>query len=274
MTSHLVFTTLNLLKLMKSESLQNPSLADQLDEAFTRPSGREFDQMREVTFKKDIAPHANGSVLCSFGNTQVICAAMIEDRVPGWMRQQKVEGGWLTAEYNMLPYSTLSRKDRPSSKGKQDGRNIEIQRLIGRSLRAVVDLKKFPDKTLWIDCDVLRADGGTRTASITGAWVAIRIAINELLQRGKLEEDPIIDHLAAISVGVYKDTCVLDLDYPEDRDASVDANIVMTGRGQFVEVQSTGEEATYTKTQLDEMLDLAGKGITELVSAQKVVLSS
>jgi ribonuclease PH len=174
----------------------------------------------------------------------------------------------------MLPYSTLSRKDRPSSKGKQDGRNIEIQRLIGRSLRAVVDLKKFPDKTLWIDCDVLRADGGTRTASITGAWVAIRIAINELLQRGKLEEDPIIDHLAAISVGVYKDTCVLDLDYPEDRDASVDANIVMTGSGQFVEVQSTGEEATYTKTQLDEMLDLAGKGITELVSAQKVVLSS
>ena len=274
MTSHLVFMTLNLLKLMKSESLQNPSLADQLDEAFTRPSGREFDQMREVTFKKDIAPHANGSVLCSFGNTQVICAAMIEDRVPGWMRQQKVEGGWLTAEYNMLPYSTLSRKDRPSSKGKQDGRNIEIQRLIGRSLRAVVDLKKFPDKTLWIDCDVLRADGGTRTASITGAWVAIRIAINELLQRGKLEEDPIIDHLAAISVGVYKDTCVLDLDYPEDRDASVDANIVMTGSGQFVEVQSTGEEATYTKTQLDEMLDLAGKGITELVSAQKAVLSS
>ena len=274
MTSHLVFTTLNLLKLMKSESLQNPSLADQLDEAFTRPSGREFDQMREVTFKKDIAPHANGSVLCSFGNTQVICAAMIEDRVPGWMRQQKVEGGWLTAEYNMLPYSTLSRKDRPSSKGKQDGRNIEIQRLIGRSLRAVVDLKKFPDKTLWIDCDVLRADGGTRTASITGAWVAIRIAINELLQRGKLEEDPIIDHLAAISVGVYKDTCVLDLDYPEDRDASVDANIVMTGSGQFVEVQSTGEEATYSKTQLDEMLDLAGKGIAELVSAQKAVLSS
>ena len=259
---------------MKSESLQNSSLADQLNEAFTRPSGREFDQMREVTFKKDIAPHANGSVLCSFGNTQVICAAMIEDRVPGWMRQQKVEGGWLTSEYNMLPYSTLSRKDRPSSKGKQDGRNIEIQRLIGRSLRAVVDLKKFPDKTLWIDCDVLRADGGTRTASITGAWVAIRIAINELLQRGKLEEDPIIDHLAAISVGVYKDTSVLDLDYPEDRDASVDANIVMTGSGQFVEVQSTGEEATYTKTQLDEMLDLAGKGITELVSAQKVVLSS
>lgn len=259
---------------MTSESLQNSSLAEQLNEVFARPSGRNFDQMRDVDFKLEIAPHADGSVLCSFGNTQVICAAMIEDRVPGWMRQQKVEGGWLTAEYNMLPYSTLSRKDRPSSKGKTDGRNIEIQRLIGRSLRAVVDLKKFPDKTLWIDCDVLRADGGTRTASITGAWLAARIAINDLLERGKLEQDPINDHLAAISVGIYKDTCILDLDYPEDRDASVDANIVMTGNGQFVEVQSTGEEATYSKSQLDEMLVLAEKGINELVEAQKSTISS
>ena len=258
---------------MKSESLENPSLANQLDDAFIRPSGREFDQMREVDFKTNIAPHANGSVLCSFGNTQVICAAMIEDRVPGWMRQQKVEGGWLTAEYNMLPYSTLSRKDRPSSKGKQDGRNIEIQRLIGRSLRAVVDLKKFPDKTLWIDCDVLRADGGTRTASITGAWIATRIAINDLLKRGKLEEDPITDHLGAISVGIYKDICVLDLDYPEDRDASVDANIVMTGKGEFVEIQSTGEEATFSNEQLIQMLSLSEKGINELITAQKALLS-
>lgn len=258
---------------MKSESLENPSLANQLDDAFVRPSGREFDQMREVDFKTNIAPHANGSVLCSFGNTQVICAAMIEDRVPGWMRQQKVEGGWLTAEYNMLPYSTLSRKDRPSSKGKQDGRNIEIQRLIGRSLRAVVDLKKFPDKTLWIDCDVLRADGGTRTASITGAWIATRIAINDLLKRGKLEEDPITDHLGAISVGIYKDICVLDLDYPEDRDASVDANIVMTGKGEFVEIQSTGEEATFSNEQLIQMLSLSEKGINELITAQKALLS-
>ena len=258
---------------MKSESLENPSLANQLDDAFVRPSGREFDQMREVDFKTNIAPHSNGSVLCSFGNTQVICAAMIEDRVPGWMRQQKVEGGWLTAEYNMLPYSTLSRKDRPSSKGKQDGRNIEIQRLIGRSLRAVVDLKKFPDKTLWIDCDVLRADGGTRTASITGAWIATRIAINDLLKRGKLEEDPITDHLGAISVGIYKDICVLDLDYPEDRDASVDANIVMTGKGEFVEIQSTGEEATFSNEQLIQMLSLSEKGINELITAQKALLS-
>ena len=258
---------------MTSERSPQSSLAEQLDQAFVRPSGRDADQLRTIEFKPGIAPHANGSILCSFGNTQVICAAMIEDRVPGWMRQQKVAGGWLTAEYNMLPYSTLYRKDRPSSKGKQDGRNIEIQRLIGRSLRAVLDLKKFPDKTLWIDCDVLRADGGTRTASITGSWLAARIAINDLLKRGKLSEDPIIDHLAAISVGIYKDTCVLDLDYPEDRDASVDANIVMSGQGEFVEVQSSGEEATYSRAQLDEMLILAEKGINELVDAQKILLS-
>jgi ribonuclease PH len=189
--------------------------------------------------------------------------------VPGWMRQQKIQGGWLTAEYSMLPYATLSRKDRPISKGRQDGRNIEIQRLIGRSLRAVLDLKKLTDKTLWIDCDVLQADGGTRTASITGAWLATRIAVDELLDSGKLEEDPIRDHLAAISVGIYKDKCVLDLDYPEDRDASVDANVVMTGSGEFVEVQSSGEEATYSRAQLDELLGLAEKGIGELIELQK-----
>ena len=195
---------------------------------------------------------------------------MIEDRVPGWMRQQKIEGGWLTAEYSMLPYSTLSRKDRPISKGKQDGRNIEIQRLIGRSLRAVLDLKKMKDKTLWIDCDVLQADGGTRTASITGAWLASRIAINRLLERGKLENDPILDHLAAISVGIYKEQCVLDLDYPEDRDASVDANIVMTGSGAFVEIQISGEEATFSNEQMGQMMELAQKGIIELVDLQKL----
>ena len=220
---------------MSPENQNSSSMADQLEQAFMRPSGREINQMRKIDFQLDVAPHADGSVLCSYGNTKVICAAMIEDRVPGWMRQQKIEGGWLTAEYSMLPYSTLSRKDRPISKGKQDGRNIEIQRLIGRSLRAVLDLKKMKDKTLWIDCDVLQADGGTRTASITGAWLASRIAINRLLERGKLENDPNLDHLAAISVGIYKEKCVLDLDYPEDRDASVDANIVMTGSGAFVE---------------------------------------
>ncbi len=257
---------------MKPDHSENSDLAEQLDKAFTRPSGRSQDEMREVSFKADIAPHANGSVLCSFGNTQVICSAMIEDRIPGWMRQQKVEGGWLTAEYSMLPYSTLSRKDRPISKGRQDGRNIEIQRLIGRSLRAILDLKKLPEKTLWIDCDVLRADGGTRTASITGAWLATRIAVNGLLSRGKLAEDPIIDHLAAISVGVYRDQCILDLDYPEDRDASVDANVVMTGSGQFVEIQSAGEEATYSRSQLNEMLQLAEKGVSELVDLQNTHL--
>lgn len=254
---------------MKPENSEQSQLAEQLNQAFVRPSGRAIDEMRQVNFQTNIAPHANGSVLCSFGDTQVICSAMVEDRIPGWMRQQKVGGGWLTAEYSMLPYSTLTRKDRPISKGKQDGRNIEIQRLIGRSLRAVLDLKKFPDKTLWIDCDVLRADGGTRTASITGAWLATRIAINGLLEKGKIKEDPILDYLAAISAGVYNDRCVLDLDYPEDRDASVDANVVMTGSGKFVEIQSSGEEATYSRAQLDELLALSEKGIGELVELQK-----
>ena len=254
---------------MKPDNSEHSDLAEQLNQVFVRPSGRATDEMRPVTFQTNIAPHANGSVLCKFGNTQVICAATIEDRVPGWMRQQKVGGGWLTAEYSMLPYSTLTRKDRPISKGKQDGRNIEIQRLIGRSLRAVLDLKKFPDKTLWIDCDVLRADGGTRTASITGAWLATRIAIDGLLAQDKLKQDPILDHLAAISVGVYNDLCVLDLDYPEDRDASVDANVVMTGSGKFVEIQSAGEEATFSRSQLEEMLALSEKGIGELVELQK-----
>mgnify|MGYP002819394028 CR=1 FL=1 len=240
--------------------------------AFARPTGRAPDQLREVTFRPGIAPHADGSVLISFGNTQVICAAMIEYKVPAWMQRQKIPGGWLTAEYNMLPYSTHTRKDRPISKGRQDGRNVEIQRLVGRSLRAVLDLKKLPEKTLRIDCDVLQADGGTRTASITGAWLAARIAVNKLLDKGKLDEDPILDHLAAVSAGVYQDHCILDLDYPEDRDASVDANVVMTGAGHFVEVQSSGEEATYTRPQLDELLDLAQKGIFELVEKQKAEL--
>ena len=258
---------------MKSEMNEPSDLASQLDQIFERPSGRALDEMRAVEFQTGIAPHANGSVLCSFGNTRVICSAMIEDKVPGWMRQQKILGGWLTAEYSMLPYATLSRKDRPISRGKQDGRNIEIQRLIGRSLRAVVDLKKLTDKTLWIDCDVLQADGGTRTASITGAWLATRIAVDGLLKSGSLKEDPIIDHLAAMSVGIYNERCVLDLDYPEDRDASVDANVVMTGSGTFVEVQSSGEEATYTRSQLDQLLGLAEKGIMKLIDKQKQLLS-
>ena len=241
---------------------------------FSRPDGRATDQMRPVSFEPGIAPYADGSVICSFGDTRVICAAMIENKVPGWMQRQKVEGGWMTAEYNMLPYSTLTRKDRPISKGRQDGRNIEIQRLIGRSLRACTDLKKLPGKTLWIDCDVLQADGGTRTASITGAWVAAQLAFAKLIEKGRLEENPLTDHLAAISVGVYQDTCLLDLCYVEDRDATVDANVVMTGAGEFVEVQSSGEEATYSREQLDKLLALASKGCAELVEAQKAAVSN
>ena len=253
---------------MKPDQTEPSLLAEQLNQVFKRPSGRKLDEMRSVSFEVNIAPHANGSVLCSFGNTRVICAATVEDRVPGWMRQQKIQGGWLTAEYAMLPYSTLTRKDRPISKGKQDGRNIEIQRLIGRSLRAVIDLKKLPDKTIWIDCDVLQADGGTRTASITGSWLAMRIAVNKLLEEEKIKEDPIIDNLAAISAGVYENNCILDLDYPEDRDATVDANVVMTGKGKFVEVQSSGEEATYDREEFDQLLSLSEKGIKELIEKQ------
>ena len=255
---------------MTSEPLQNPSLADQLNEAFTRPSGREFDQMREVSFKKNIAPHANGSVLCTFGNTQVICAAMIEDRVPGWMRQQKVEGGWLTAEYNMLPYSTLTRKDRPSSKGKQDGRNIEIQRLIGRSIRAVADLEALGERQLNVDCDVLEADGGTRTASITGAFIAALDALHSVRRDLPFKDRfPFKDSVAAVSVGVVGGHPCLDLDYELDFAAAVDMNVVMTGKGQFVEIQGTGEEATFSEDELSSLLRLGRKGIRELIAIQK-----
>lgn len=180
----------------------------------------------------------------------------------------------MTAEYSMLPYSTLDRKQRDISRGKADGRTIEIQRLIGRSLRAVFDLKKLPGKTIWIDCDVLQADGGTRTASITGAYVAAQIAIRKLIADGKLEENPFNDSVAAVSVGVYKDTPVLDLNYPEDKDATVDANLVMTGSGQFVEVQSSGEEATFSRKELDTLLELGAKGISEINILQEQAIKA
>jgi ribonuclease PH len=241
---------------------------------FSRPDQRATDQLRPVSFQTGIAPHALGSVLVAFGDTRVICAASIDNRVPGWMRAQGVEGGWMTAEYSMLPYSTLDRKARDISRGKSDGRTIEIQRLIGRSLRAVLDLKKLPGKTLWIDCDVLQADGGTRTASITGAFVAAQIAVRKLIASKELEESPFNDSVAAISVGVYQDQPILDLNYPEDRDASVDANIVMTGSGRFVEVQASGEEATYGREELDALVALASKGITELNELQKEAIES
>jgi ribonuclease PH len=219
--------------------------------------------------KAGIAPHATGSALCSFGDTQVICAATVEHRVPPWMRAQNVAGGWITAEYSMLPYSTLDRKRRDVSKGKQDGRTVEIQRLIGRSMRAILDLKKIPGLTIWIDCDVLRADGGTRTASITGAYVALRLAIKKLLKEKKIAEDPLTDSVAAVSVGIVNGKAALDLDYIEDSAADVDSNIVMTGGGRYVEVQGTGEENTFTGRQLQEILKLAQKGAEELTVLQK-----
>lgn len=190
------------------------------------------------------------------------------------MRAQGVEGGWLTAEYSMLPYSTLDRKTRDSSRGRPDGRTIEIQRLIGRSLRAVIDLKKLPGHTLWVDCDVLQADGGTRTASITGAYVAAQIAIKKFIAEGILKEDPFNDSVAAVSVGVFQNTPVLDLNYIEDKDATVDANLVMTGNGQFVEVQSSGEEATFSREELDGLLALGGEGIQTITQLQASAIES
>jgi len=234
-----------------------------------RLDGRAVDQLRPIQFEPGVAPHATGSVLVSFGHTRVICAATIEKRVPGWMSAQGVEGGWITAEYSMLPYSTLDRKPRDAVKGRLDGRTVEIQRLIGRSMRAALDLKKLPGMTLWIDCDVLQADGGTRTASITGASVAAKLAINRLLADGVLAENPMTRTVAAVSVGVWQGLEVLDLPYVEDRDADVDFNVVMTNEGEFVEVQGTGEEATFTQEQLDRLLELAKKGIGELSEMQR-----
>jgi ribonuclease PH len=248
-------------------------MSNHTDTPFARPDNRAVDALRTIQFETGIAPHALGSVLVSFGDTRVICAASIDNRVPGWMRAQKVEGGWMTAEYSMLPYSTLDRKQRDISRGKADGRTIEIQRLIGRSLRAVFDLKKLTGKTIWIDCDVLQADGGTRTASITGAYVAAQIAIQKLIANGELEENPFTEAVAAVSVGVYQETPILDLNYPEDKDATVDANIVMTGSGKFVEVQSSGEEATFTRDELNTLLDLGAKGITEINVLQEAAIT-
>ncbi len=238
-----------------------------------RADGRRADQLRPVIFEAGIAPYAAGSVLARFGNTQVLCAATIESKVPTWMKQQGVTGGWLTAEYSMLPYSTLERKPRDITRGKLDGRTVEIQRLIGRSLRAVIDLQKLGDNTLWIDCDVLQADGGTRTASITGAYLAARLAIQKLLDNKRITENPLTDSVAAVSVGLLQGQELLDLAYLEDRDAEVDFNIVMTGRGQFVEVQGAGEEATFTHDQLQSLLAFAQNGLKELATLQTAFLA-
>jgi ribonuclease PH len=240
---------------------------------FERPDGRKADQLRPVSFEANFAPHATGSVLVRYGSTQVICAATIEPGVPTWMKQQGVKGGWLTAEYSMLPYSTHERKARDINKGRLDGRTVEIQRLIGRSLRATIDLDKLGQNTLWLDCDVLQADGGTRTASITGAYVAARLAVQRLIDRGALRESPLIDSVAAVSVGLFGGEGLLDLAYVEDKDAQVDFNVVMTGQGRFVEVQGTGEEATFSHEQLNELLAMAQKGLKELSALQAAFLA-
>ena len=242
--------------------------------SFARPDGRETDQLRTLVFQPNIAPNAHGSVLACFGSTRVICAATLEKKVPTWMRQQGVGGGWLTAEYSMLPYSTHDRKQRDSTRPRPDGRGVEIQRLIGRSLRSVIDLAKLPEHTLWVDCDVLQADGGTRTAAITGAYLAARLAVQKHINRGLFPENPFRDSVAAVSVGIFRDTPVLDLNYLEDKDASVDFNVVRTGAGQYVEVQGAGEESTFSEGQLSSLLVLAGRGIDELSRRQESFLAA
>lgn len=230
---------------------------------------RERDEMRPLRFVPDVAPHATASVLSCFGNTRVICAVTIEEDVPRWMKNQHVSGGWLTAEYSMLPYSTLDRKKRDSSAGKVDGRSVEIQRLIGRSLRAVVDLEALGARTVWVDCDVLQADGGTRTASITGAAVALSIALNRLVSNRVIDKNPMRKLVSAVSVGKLKGETLLDLCYVEDKDAEVDMNVVMTECGEYVEVQGSGEEAVFTEEEMGSMLSLARKGMLEITKVQR-----
>lgn len=238
-----------------------------------RRDGRRPDELRPLRLRTHIAPACPGSVLISMGATEVICAAGIEDGVPTWMRQQEVEGGWLTAEYSMLPYSTRPRTRRESSTGKISGRTMEIQRLIGRSLRAVLDLRAMGKRTIWLDCDVLRADGGTRTAAITGSYVALRLAVNELLEAALLETDPLRDAVAAVSVGLVDGVPLLDLDYDEDVRADVDMNVVMTGSGRFVEVQGTAEGEPFTAESLEALHRVAAAGIRRLLEDQRRALT-
>jgi ribonuclease PH len=236
-----------------------------------RPSSRNLNEMRTVSFERGFTKHAEGSVLVSFGMTKVLCTASVEDKVPGFLKGKGQ--GWVTAEYGMLPRSTHTRMDREAAKGKQSGRTQEIQRLIGRSLRAVFDMHLLGERTIHLDCDVIQADGGTRTAAITGAFVAAQDAISGLIGSGKLNNMPIIDQVAAISVGIYKGEPVLDLDYLEDSDCDTDMNVVMTASGGIVEVQGTAEGAAFSRLQLNALLDLATDGITSLHHAQRMVLS-
>jgi len=229
--------------------------------------------MRPISFQNGIAPHATGSTLVSWGHTRVICGVTIDEAVPRWMKEQGVPGGWITAEYSMLPYSTLDRKPRDISKGRLDGRSQEIQRLIGRAMRAAVDLVALGPRTIWIDCDVLQADGGTRTAAITGSYVALHLALQQLLASGRLAKNPLANSVAAVSLGMVGQRALLDLNYAEDSKAEVDLNLVMTGRGEFVEVQGTGERGTFTQAQLDVLLRLGRAGISRLTAAQNEALS-
>ncbi len=236
-----------------------------------RPSGRTPEQLRDISITRNFTCHAEGSVLVCFGKTKVICTASVEEGVPRFLRGKG--SGWVTAEYGMLPRSTGSRMGREASRGKQGGRTVEIQRLIGRSLRAAVDLKKLGENTINIDCDVIQADGGTRTASITGALVALVDAINYLQRKKIINTDPLLEMMASVSVGIYQGVPVLDLDYPEDSAADTDMNVIMGESGGFIEVQGTAEGATFARDELNAMLDLASAGILELIEKQKASLA-
>ena len=238
---------------------------------FQRSAERAVNALRPVRITRNYTAYAEGSVLIEFGGTKVLCTASVEEKVPS---HKKGSGeGWVTAEYGMLPRATHTRSDREASRGKQSGRTQEIQRLIGRSLRTVFDLKKLGERTIYLDCDVIQADGGTRTAAVTGAFVAAQDAVNKLMADGKLKESPILDYVAAISVGIVQGTPLLDLEYTEDFACDTDMNVVMTGAGNFVEVQGTAEGAAFTRTEMDALLVLAENGIQELVAMQRQSLS-
>jgi len=231
-----------------------------------RPSGRKLDEMRPVSIETNVTKHAEGSCSIRMGDTHVLCTATLEDRVPSFIKGSGL--GWVTAEYGMLPRSTTSRMRREAASGKQSGRTVEIQRLIGRSLRAGVDRVALGERQITIDCDVIQADGGTRCAAITGGWVALRIAVNKLLKAREIVSDPLIHPVAAVSCGIYAGQSVLDLDYPEDSDAGVDGNFIMMSNKQLIEVQMSAEGSTYSRDQMMQLLDLAEKGVAELVTAQ------
>ena len=231
-----------------------------------RPSGRKLDEMRPVSIETNVTKHAEGSCIIRMGDTHVLCTATLEDRVPSFIKGSGL--GWVTAEYGMLPRSTTSRMRREAASGKQSGRTVEIQRLIGRSLRAGVDRVALGERQITIDCDVIQADGGTRCAAITGGWVALRIAVNKLLKAREIVSDPLIHPVAAVSCGIYAGQSVLDLDYPEDSDAGVDGNFIMMSNKQLIEVQMSAEGSTYSRDQMMQLLDLAEKGVAELVTAQ------